>query len=522
MTDIVDRGVLPVTRATSMAGFTASKYLSRPSAVAFSLILGLTIVRIWLALSIGLGVDESYASTIARDLNLSYYDDPPLHFWLAHYAVAILGEGRILRIPFVFIGAGSSWLVYLLGCRLFGSRAGLWSLALYSLTPFFTLVSSSWILPDGPLNLLLLAATLQLVTLMEGTGPARPLQSARLYASIGVLIGLAALTKYHAFLFSLGALGFVLMSRRHWPLLRAPGIYAAMAITLLACAPVLLWNAEHHWASFALQEHRATGGSGMHLSHLWSQIGGQLGLLGPWNLVPIGLALVRAWQHRSVERYRLLLLLGLPNVMFFTLVPVFGIKGFPHWTMPGWIILLPLVGDYLANLKRKARKAWLGASVFLCVVILAGAYAEVRSGWLGQLFPSLFPAGDPSVEAIEWSQIAGSQVLSSAVSDGQEIVSTNWRDGGKLAQALGSQGRIIVLPRDPHGFALRYGAAGTVGARVLIVVRNSERQSLMPELRKYFGNLRFAGSSAIGRDGKAEIPLTLLSAVQVRRFDFAF
>jgi hypothetical protein len=285
---------------------------------------------------------------------------------------------------------------------------------------------------------------------------------------------------------------------------------------------VLFWNAHHHWASFALQEHRATGGGGVHLSHLWSQVGGQLGLLGPWNLVPIGMALGRAWQLRTDERYRLLLLLGLPNVIFFTLVPVFGIKGFPHWTMPGWIILLPLMGDYLANLRRKARKVWLGSAVFLSILILAGAYLEVQSGWIGQLFPRAFPGGDPSVEAIEWSQIARSQALTSAVFKGQEIVSTNWRDAGKMAQAVGSQGRIIVLPDDPHGFAFRYGAAGTVGTRVLIVVRNSERQAVFSELRKYFGDLRVAGRLAIGRNSKAEIPLTLFSARQMRRFKFAF
>ena len=42
-----------------------------------------TMLRFLVAASTGLGVDESYAVAVARQYSLSYFDHPPLHFWIA-------------------------------------------------------------------------------------------------------------------------------------------------------------------------------------------------------------------------------------------------------------------------------------------------------------------------------------------------------------------------------------------------------------------------------------------------------
>ena len=52
--------------------------LTEPNTVLL-LIAGFTLLRVVSAMLIGLGVDEAYTLAIARQLQLSYFDHPPLH-----------------------------------------------------------------------------------------------------------------------------------------------------------------------------------------------------------------------------------------------------------------------------------------------------------------------------------------------------------------------------------------------------------------------------------------------------------
>jgi hypothetical protein len=138
------------------------------------LLIGIgTLLRLLLAANIGLGVDESYAVTVARDWSLSYFDHPPLSFWLAGAVARIAGsEYRLLvRLPFILLFAGTSWMLYKLGARLFGERAGFYAALLLNLCPVFSISTGGWVLPDGPLLFFMLATVLCLerVLLHEGT-----------------------------------------------------------------------------------------------------------------------------------------------------------------------------------------------------------------------------------------------------------------------------------------------------------------------------------------------------------------
>jgi len=118
-------------------------------------VLGLIIVflgfRLVLAATLGLGVDESYAIANARELELSYFDHPPLHYWIAHAFMPLVGDGRALRLPFIILFAGSPWLLYRLTRRLFGDWAGVWAVLALNLSAFFTLSAGGWIVasPDA-------------------------------------------------------------------------------------------------------------------------------------------------------------------------------------------------------------------------------------------------------------------------------------------------------------------------------------------------------------------------------------
>jgi hypothetical protein len=119
---------------------------------ALALIAAATLARLGLAAVLPVGVDEAYSIGIARQFSLSYFDHPPLHLWLVGAWAKMWGSEDLLllRLPFIALGALSSWLMYALGTRLFGPVAGLWATAIFNLAPVFGLAHGALIFPDGP------------------------------------------------------------------------------------------------------------------------------------------------------------------------------------------------------------------------------------------------------------------------------------------------------------------------------------------------------------------------------------
>jgi len=71
-----------------------------------TLLLG-AAVRLAVAAVLGLGVDESYTVANARSLQWSYYDHPPLSFWIVHATVWLTGSeaNPVVRLPFIALFA---------------------------------------------------------------------------------------------------------------------------------------------------------------------------------------------------------------------------------------------------------------------------------------------------------------------------------------------------------------------------------------------------------------------------------
>ena len=98
-----------------------------PKGAVVGLILAFLFFHVILAAALGLGVDECYGIGVSHDLKLSYFDHPPLNYWITHFFIPLLGDGRALRLPFIVIFAATTWTLFLLTRQLFGPAAGLWA-----------------------------------------------------------------------------------------------------------------------------------------------------------------------------------------------------------------------------------------------------------------------------------------------------------------------------------------------------------------------------------------------------------
>jgi hypothetical protein len=482
-----------------------------PERTVAALIVGFAACRLAIAATLGLGVDECYDIGVSHDFALSYFDHPPLSYWIAHLFMPLFGDGRALRVPFVIMFAGTTWLLYLLTRHLFGAAAGVWAVLALNLSAFFML-AGSWILPDGPLLLCLMAAA---YVLARGLFPAgAPVSPWRTWLGVGFWFGLAGLSKYHAVLIALGLLLYLISTPERRKILLHPAPWAGAALALVMFTPVLIWNAEHHWVSFAYQGGRAGSQGGFpNIGQFLANLGGQFLWLAPWVFVPMVAAAYQALRHGSAaERSWFCLCLGAPTILLFTLVPLWGDRGLPHWQMPGWLMLFPVLGDRLAHevlLRRRPRIWAIGSAVSLAVVaIVLIAHADTGFGRL--LAPAVFAKGDPTLEALEWAPLRV-ELQKRGLLDNKNlfVISGSAIDIGKIDQALHD-----ALPMQVFGeskqYAFRLDPKTLLGRDALIVGQRNRTVGMRRALAPYFDSIDELPPFAFGRSGMKEVDVRLL------------
>src|ERR1700739_3766788 len=153
------------------AGSGAFAWLKTPSGAVAALILTTFTVRLAFAGALGLGIDESYMVAAGRKLQLSYFDHPPIAWWMAWGIAHLTGSESavVVRLPFIALFALTTWLMYRATAALFDPEAGLSPAVLLNLAPVFGISDATWVLPDGPLVAALLGATGCLIAALGGS-----------------------------------------------------------------------------------------------------------------------------------------------------------------------------------------------------------------------------------------------------------------------------------------------------------------------------------------------------------------
>ena len=443
----------------------------RPNAendrLALTILAGFLVARLAFAFALGLGVDESYTIAISRRLSLSYFDHPPLHQWIVHFAALAVGENVVARAPFVALFFATGWIYYRLTSGLFDPQTALIALFALNVTPFFFASAGSWIVPDGPLLFGLALAALAAARLFFA-GPQDDASAWRLWLVVGVGLGLAGLSKYSA-VAQRWRIGGV-RSRLAPP---APLAQTSGSLCRGDCRDGD-GNAGHRMERPArLGVIRVSGrraafrraGCGRPSSRPWSSARSRFyrpGYSRRW---------LAAWRARSAngrdERRVFLLCLSLPPIALFTLTPLWGGRGQPHWTMPGWFFAFALMGVWLKPFAGALRR-WAVVSSVLLAAIAGAAILQASTGWPWLALTAGTGLADPMLEAFEWRELRTAPVFDQAPGF---VVATKWSDAGKIALALGPQIPVFVLSNDPRGWAFMDDSASFVGRSGVIVTR---------------------------------------------------
>ena len=443
-----------------------------PRRLLWVLIIASGLIRLGWGAVLGLGMDEAYHSLFLDHPAWSFFDHPPMLALVEAMGVALAG-GRVapitLRLGFILLFAGSTWLMARLTTRLFGPRAGLLAAFALNVSAYHTAAAGAFALPDGPLLFFWLLTLDRLVVALD-----RPDRWGGWFL-VGLAWGGGMLSKYHAVFLPAGVVLFAVLepSARH--LLRRAGPYLAVAVGLALFAPVLYWNATHEWASFLFQGERAVGGLRFRPMALAGAIGGQAAYLFPWLwaiLVAILADRLRFFYRGASVVERFLVCQSVIPLAVFTAVacvrPVL-----PHWTLVAYLAIFPLVGRAWENRwtldPARTRRRFVTLAV-IPLVAMAIMVAQFETGVLNRLgLPGKF---DPTADLFGWDQI-DAEIRRQGWLDrpGTFLFTGTWYLSGQVGFAARNEDVPVLCynQREPHNFAFWSQPADFVGRDGILI-----------------------------------------------------
>ncbi len=340
----------------------------RVGAVA-ALITAFTLLRLLLAATLPLLPQEAYYWTWSQQLDWSYFDHPPLAAYSIALTTALFGSTVFgIKSAAVLWSLGWNLLWARLILDMFASRRlAFWSLLALNLTLLYQIYGVGPT-PDSPL---LFGWVGTVWAVWRATAGGRP----RWWYAAGAFAGLALLGKYSAVLLGPVIALFLLSSpaQRHWLRRREP--WLAVVLALLIFTPVVLWNAQHEWASFAFQGSRRAGQMSAFKPHfLLNLIGTQLLLLTPYLFVVCLAALwrgLRGWRLPATDdRTRLLLLSAAVPIALFTLISLRSHVKL-NWLAMAWWPLIILAAQQMLEARRRDWRVVTGLASSALMVLVA-------------------------------------------------------------------------------------------------------------------------------------------------------
>ncbi|WP_165221021.1 glycosyltransferase family 39 protein [Aquisphaera insulae] len=498
---------------------------------ALAYLIGISaIVRLVAASLLGLGNDEAYHFLYSAHPALSYYDHPPMLAWteLAGLLLTRATYSAVaLRLGFIVLFAGSTWLMARIAGRWFGQWAGFYAALALNLTAYYGLAAATFALPDGPLLFFWLLTLDRLTVAVEDGRKTTP------WLAVGLAWGCAMLSKYHAIFLPAGAVMYLLVTPSKRRILLQPGPYIAVLTGLAVFSPVLAWNASHGWASFLFQGGRAVGGLTPRPDFLATALLAQVGYLFPWIWLPLMAILfreLRAWKRLRSEGERLALCVAILPFAAFTAVACFR-PVLPHWGLIGLVSLFPSLGKLWAEIAARnparMRRSMTMAGGF-SLVLLGLTLAEYHTGFLQRVPGSswgLFKAqADPTGDLYGWDEVATRLEEMGALSDPDGFLVTRlWYQSAQVSHAIRMKRPVLCYNiDDPRGFAFWSTPSDFVGRDAVLLVINDDPVSL-PFYRRWFADASSLGEFTIERRGK---PLRKVQAYrlsnQLASFPYTF
>ena len=421
-----------------------------------ALIAVLTLMRIVYASVLELRTDEAYYWTWSQESVLSFLDHPPMIAWFIRFGTAIFGD---TNLGVRFAGIVAMLVTQLLLADIVRRvthdfRAIVFAVLMPEAALYHGLLMAK-VAPDVAMIPFAVAMLWALVRLHESG-------NARWWLAAGLFAGLALLSKFTAVMLAPAVLAFALVPdwRRRW--LLSPYPWLAVLIAVIVFLPVLIWNAEHDWASFRFQFVRAVATHEISLRTVGEFLGLQFGLVG-FVLLPVVLSGVTltAWRgYRTREPVAILLSIAVLVPFGYFFWKSLTLRVGDTWPMFLWPAGFAAAAINLTMLSRegwpdwivKSTLGWARVAVMTGIAFVVGVFFYyVATPWnlIGRVDPVGGEAGYEQVVARARDQLQKTGATWIATTDYRTYAMLRWYFQGRVPVIqINERGRFQGF-RDP-------------------------------------------------------------------------
>ena len=289
--------------------------------------------------------EEAYYWNYAQHLDIGYLDHPLMVAWMIKAFTLVLGNNEFA----VRIGAFLCWFisaryVFKLTRETLNEASAYWALVLLAALPAY--FSFGWFMsPDAPLTACWAAAIYYFHQVIVKA-------NAKAWFGVGIALGLGMISKYTIALLGGAMLLFLLTDKDSRKWLLRPQPYIALLIVCVLFSPVIIWNMQHAWASFAFQsEGRVASGNHFSLPRFISNVLifitpiGVMSFIAVLKYKKIILARLQSTLEAATSlnrSYFVLAWLTLFPIAVFASLSVFRASKL-NWTGPCWLGLIPFL-----------------------------------------------------------------------------------------------------------------------------------------------------------------------------------
>lgn len=445
-------------------------------------IAGLTLIRAVVAAGTGLTDDEAYYRLWALAPALSYLDHPPMVGWMIAAGRFIAGDNplgvRLLAVVTSLLGP----LVLLRTATLLFDRDLAERAVWLALAMPLLAVGGIVITPDTPSVLFWGLAAWALAELHVS-------RNANWWLAVGVFAGLGLLSKYTNLFVGAGIVLWLALLPANWRWLRCWQLWAGGLLAGVVALPVVVWNIDHDWASFAKQFGRVAQDGGVTLRYVLELAGAYLGLASPVIAVLAVVGLVAAVRAAiaGASPTSAMLVAGIIPLFCYFLVHALRDRVQPNWLAPLYPALAICAALALARAPGRPTADRLGRWALLVGFALSAVL------YLHTLRPLLLQpySKDPTAQMRGWPELAAEIDRLRVANGAQWIATSSYATTGQLAFAfkagppvlqLNDRLRYVHLP-PPDGSLLKTPA----------IYVELERREMPALLRARFGSVTALG-----------------------------
>lgn len=457
----------------------------------------LFLLRLAYAVVVPPNGDEAYYWLWGGHLQLSYFDHAPMVGWTSAVGRLLLGwtpAGLHFApiVTFLVLAYGmhrsARWLAPEDPQRFF------WlTLAIYSASPLLNVLSTL----NYPDHLLICFSALTLLQMGRYLGGVLRGDERVLHLYLGAFfMGLAALSKYNAVILAAGLLVVLIAEPGLRRTFRSPHLYLAGALTLAMTLPIVLWNAEHRFASLEF--------------HAADRMIKDADLFTPFQLVRVIVYSLLAFSPFLVPAFGRFLFGKLPDgpqkgylliargtVLISTIcfLPMAALGAISRQVSPHWMVLSFMPFLLVAPLYIRSRwtvrlhLAW--GTTFAALATLYYLAAPIPTQLLGM--------SDAEATITFGHDQLGAATKRAVDEYGAElVVSTLYTHAARLAFGMGTDQNLVTLEGHTDQVRLWREGKDDAGKTAIIVVPGSPTPD---RFSKYFDSVEDLGPVTVERFG---------------------